>query len=413
MRATTLPCRPVLGPTDTVDGPEMEISTPFRQRVTATESDFEIRPLAPSEALADATFLADWRRVVDANGAPYTLYNSPDWIEHAATLGGASIVIWTIRDANRTLVGVVPTAKRDYRLTFDIANRAFFNVTFKVADILGSQLCIPENRHLYRKLIDRILKHWPECDGICFDTLPADCFCSRLLHSSDECSDSVRVYSPFGCRPWHVITLGASFEEYLQTKSAKTRSTLRRKVRLFEQTGAVWLERYTRPDEVPEFVNGISRISPKTWQHRLLGMEYSNDDLTQRKYQDLAGRGLLRSYLLRRDDRPCAFVIGYQYRDMYYYADVGFDPDLAEFSPGTVLLFLMLEDLHENNRPALLNFGIGDASYKQRFGTDVFSDETVLVLRAGLRNRLAVKSHQAFITCLDRAKKVIGRRVRK
>lgn len=389
----------------------MATATSICQENIRTDEEFQICPLGVSEALANPTLLTEWRQIVDAAGEPHTLFNSPDWIEHAATRGGANVVIWTIRNANRTLVGVVPTANRDYRLAFDVANRALLNVTLKVVDILGSQLCIPENEQLYRQLIDQILRHWPECDGISFDALPVDCYCSRLLRSSAERSDSIRVYSPFGRRPWHVIKIGASFEEYLQTKSAKTRSTLRRKARLFEQTGAVRLERCTWPDDVPEFVRGISRISAKTWQRRLLGMEYCSDDHTQRKYQDLAGRELLRSYLLWRDDRPCAFVIGYQYRGVYYYADVGFDPDLAEFSPGTVLLVQMLKDLHEYNRPELLDFGIGDASYKRRFGTDVSSDETVLVLRARLRNRLLIHSHRAFKACLNGAKKAIGRRV--
>ena len=391
----------------------MATLTSFRRSAKSTDDDIHFCALNASEALSDTALVADWRQILGTAVTPHTLFNSPDWIEHAATQSGASILVWTIRDAHGSLLGVVPIAKRDYRLTFDVANRVLCSVVLNVADVLGSQPCVPENRHLHRTLIDRTLEFWPECDGLCFDALPTDSFCSKFLQSADESRNSFRVYSPFGRRPWHVIKLGASFDKYLQTKSAKTRSTLRRKVRLLEQTGAVRFERYTRADDVAEFIAGISRVSRKTWQHRLLGQEYCDDDATQKKYHDLANRGLLRSYLLLHDDRPCAYVIGYQYRDVYYYADVGFDPALAAHSPGTVLLFLLLQDLHETDRPSVLNFGIGDACYKQRFGTDVGSDETVLVLRAGLRNRFAIRSHQAFITCLEQAKRLIGRRVQK
>ena len=47
----------------------------------------------------------------------------------------------------------------------------------------------------------------------------------------------------------------------------------------------------------------------------------------------LARLGLLRSYVLSSGDRPCAIVLGYQYHDIFHYAEIAFDQSFSDFSP--------------------------------------------------------------------------------
>jgi CelD/BcsL family acetyltransferase involved in cellulose biosynthesis len=88
--------------------------------------------------------------------------------------------------------------------------------------------------------------------------------------------------------------------------------------------------------------------------------------------------------------------VGYQYQGVFHYAELGYDPALAPASPGTVLLFLLIQDLCAFDRPMVLNFGMGDAEYKRRFGNRHQTDDTLLLVKPTMRNRGALLTHRAF-----------------
>jgi CelD/BcsL family acetyltransferase involved in cellulose biosynthesis len=83
-------------------------------------------------------------------------------------------------------------------------------------------------------------------------------------------------------------------------------------------------------------------------------------------------------------ERAVAFVLGFQYRGVFHYSDVAYDEEFAGLSPGSVLLFLLLEDLFGHCRPSILHFGIGEADYKRRFSNFKEYDNEVLLMRSGL-----------------------------
>jgi CelD/BcsL family acetyltransferase involved in cellulose biosynthesis len=82
----------------------------------------------------------------------------------------------------------------------------------------------------------------------------------------------------------------------------------------------------------------------------------------------IAECGWLRSYALVVDEeRPIAYVLAFQYDDVFYFLETGYLQSWKEASPGAVLTFLMLEDLFLDNRPHVVDFLIGDQSYKRSF----------------------------------------------
>ena len=110
----------------------------------------------------------------------------------------------------------------------------------------------------------------------------------------------------------------------------------------------------------------------------------------------LAARGLLRSYLLRVAGEPCAFVIGYQWQSEFHYIRIAYDPKFAKLSPGTALLYLLLEELCAENRVALVSLGAGDFGYKAQFGNVHVEIGDVWLLRRTLRNRILRQAHGRF-----------------
>ena len=138
---------------------------------------------------------------------------------------------------------------------------------------------------------------------------------------------------------------------------------------------------------------------------RLLGPRVSAEDASRRFYGALARNGLLRSYLLKAGEVPCAFVVGHEHGGVFHYAELGFDSALASLSPGTVLLFLLIQDLTSVRPVKVLNFGMGDAVYKRRFSNRQQNDESFLLFDPGVRVRALVAAHRVF-----RRVVVLGRR---
>jgi CelD/BcsL family acetyltransferase involved in cellulose biosynthesis len=82
---------------------------------------------------------------------------------------------------------------------------------------------------------------------------------------------------------------------------------------------------------------------------------------------EIAERGWLRCYVLRNDQRPFAFALGYQYNGVYYFVETGFVQRDARYGPGIVLMQMFIEDLFRRNTPQLFDYLQGDQGYKRSF----------------------------------------------
>ena len=125
--------------------------------------------------------------------------------------------------------------------------------------------------------------------------------------------------------------------------------------------------------------------------------------------KDLARRSLLRSYLLQGSDQTSAFVLGYQFQRVYHYADIGFDESLSKYSPGNVLLFLLIEDIINNTELSHINFGIGDSQYKRIFANKKNYDASVLLMKPTAGNYFKRSAHAILNQVKNNIKKYIKR----
>src|SRR5262249_35857972 len=120
-------------------------------------------------------------------------------------------------------------------------------------------------------------------------------------------------------------------------------------------------------------------------------------------------RGLLRSYVLTAGTQPCAFVLGYQGRETFHHVQIGYDPSFAGYSPGSVLHYLLFEDLILHRPPRWVSFGYGDSEYKRMFGNVHFEEAIVLLVNRRLISKLKVRSYTAFKSLSRIAKSWIRR----
>jgi hypothetical protein len=200
------------------------------------------------------------------------------------------------------------------------------------------------------------------------------------------------------------IDLPSTFDEYMGGFSAKTRQTLRRKVRKFEEEyrGAVRVI-HTSTD-LESFLEVGESISRLTYQWNI-GRRLCADDITRAGYATAAREGRLRCYLLHSGDKPCAFLRGVLHDNTYHYETPGFDPAYEKASPGTVLLLKAVEDLIVNTDCKYFDFGRGgdNTGYKSMFGNRCYEAISLELFRRGKAYPSLLLAVQAGSFALNRA----------
>jgi CelD/BcsL family acetyltransferase involved in cellulose biosynthesis len=367
------------------------------------------------EALESPALEAEWRALASEQSHTNSLFSSPEWVSHQSAVRPEGVHVVRVRSEAGRLIGVVPVRLRPYELRFDIAKTSLLGKQIQVAEILGSLPLLPACAEIHRHVVEEVFRALPACHALFADAVPVDSYFWSLLQGPAPFAGRAYVHITDGPRPWHLLTLSSSFEQYMRATSSKARANMRREVRQLAQRAGADLQavRITSPPQVKDFLTRAEQVGKKSWQYRALGQRVASDDATQNSFEDLAARGLLRSYLLQAGDATYAFVVGYQHQEVYHYVEVAYDEAYAEFSPGKVLLTLMLEDLHKHDVPREMNFGVGDASYKRRFGNLERSDAGCLVLRSSLANRFYTTSHSLFCSAVKTVKRLIGRKVSK
>jgi CelD/BcsL family acetyltransferase involved in cellulose biosynthesis len=163
----------------------------------------------------------------------------------------------------------------------------------------------------------------------------------------------------------HQTRLPATHAEFLTQLNPRTRQRLRRQARKLRDEKQARLEKFVSPDHVQRFLSQMDEIYRDTWQAQSAGYCRRNTESHCRFLARIAERGWLRSYTLVVDQQAVAYLLGYQHRGIYYYYEIGYRQQWADYSPGAVLTYLFLEELFEENPPQLVDYLVGDQPYKR------------------------------------------------
>jgi CelD/BcsL family acetyltransferase involved in cellulose biosynthesis len=159
---------------------------------------------------------------------------------------------------------------------------------------------------------------------------------------------------------------------------------------------------YRRPEEMGDFQRTARVITELTYQERLLRVGLPATAEFLRKLVREAEEDNVRSYVLFHADRPIAFAYCSSRGRNLTYQVIGYDPDYRNFSPGRVLLYLMLEALFREGRYDKFDFGAGEAFYKSFFATDSVQCMDVYYFRPTARNWFTLQARTALVA-LSRA----------
>jgi CelD/BcsL family acetyltransferase involved in cellulose biosynthesis len=206
----------------------------------------------------------------------------------------------------------------------------------------------------------------PVLTPVTHQQMPDDGTISRMLSFDGK---AIRYASYRGKRFFIDLSAG-SFEVYLNKFSGKTRNTLKRRVRRFAEHsgGQIDFRCYTTPEEMIEFRRHAIAVALLTYQ-RKIGWSLPEDEDFKAKLIEEAEDGRVYGFLLMHENRPVAYAFCRTESDVIIYALLGHDPSFGAFSPGTVLLYLVIQRLFATRKFRVFDFGGMAADYKSFFAT--------------------------------------------
>lgn len=229
----------------------------------------------------------------------------------------------------------------------------------------------------------------PRSQGFAMRRLPVDEALPRLARSGPFLR-----YVPLQYQHCY-IDLNTSFEDYQKKFSSKTRSTINRKIRKYTEHcgGTLKWHSYRSPEEVPAFFQMARAVSKLTYQEKLLDAGLPDTPEFMEKASALAASGQLRAYVLFDGERPVSYLYCPVQDNVAIYAYLGYDPAFMHLSVGTVLQWLVLEQMFNEGGLRYFDFTEGQSDHKRLFATHQRQCAHVFLVRGTLRNTAVIRGH--------------------
>lgn len=190
---------------------------------------------------------------------------------------------------------------------------------------------------------------------------------------ADRCIDpqARRVRDLSGAPGSFVASLSQN-ERYQQRKRAR---------HLTEAFGDSRIACFSTVADIDTLMRDAEIIAAKSYQ-RGLNVGFSDTPVIRSRLAFEAGKGWMRGYILYLDGQPCAFWIG-SLRDGIFLSEyLCFDAAYAKYAPGMYLIVKVIESLNDaqsGDPVRLIDFGIGDTSYKERLANRHWQESAVYI----------------------------------
>jgi hypothetical protein len=203
-------------------------------------------------------------------------------------------------------------------------------------------------------------------DAVALPHLPID---SPVLDAFESLGGSWRRQRRSRPQSRRRLVLPDSFEQFVASRSPNTRWRIRRDARRLAATfgDELSLEIVREPSQIERLFTDADRIAATTYQ-RALGAGFADTPERRALTEVALANGWLRAYLLYIRGEPIAFWICSVYRGTLLLRLTGYDQAYAELRVGLFLLAKVIEDAIADPAVSIIDFGQGEAAYKQQFG---------------------------------------------
>ena len=203
---------------------------------------------------------------------------------------------------------------------------------------------------------------------------------STLYQEATAATGTARRAHGQPAAPRWVACMAGSLEQFLESRSVKTRETLRRHDRrLTDKFGdRLRLHRWRSLEDLPRICSDMETVAAKSYQ-RGLGVGYLGDPMQRGLIELGLERGWHRTWMLSIDEQPVAFWTGLAYAGTFFAGTPGFDPEYGKYSVGRLTMLRMIEDLCADPDIKCLDFGHGDAEYKSAYAQRIRMESDVML----------------------------------
>ncbi len=151
------------------------------------------------------------------------------------------------------------------------------------------------------------------------------------------------------------------------------KKSLRRHERILDRLGELTTRTFTRADEILPRLDEFFDQHARRWQatpYPSLFLDPVNREFYQQVTRNLDSTTWLRFTEMRLDQRLVAAHFGFFHAGRFIWYKPSFEPELARYSPGEVLLKRLIE-CAQSDGASEFDFTIGDESFKRRFATKI------------------------------------------
>ena len=204
------------------------------------------------------------------------------------------------------------------------------------------------------------------------------------------------------------VKIEGTFEEYLDKFGGKARKNMRREVAVFRELcgGESTVRVFSSPDEMAQFQQIAVSISRKTYK-AALGITFLEDQDFLEDTKEKARHGAVRGYVLYHGLQPVGYAFCRIQFENVHYMHIAHDPEYDRWSPGKVLLFLILESLFSEHRYRYLDFGGGEQWYKRFYGNHKLMCARILYVPLFSTLAPIVLGHYCFLALMRAASATI------
>lgn len=176
------------------------------------------------------------------------------------------------------------------------------------------------------------------------------------------------------------LDLPATWEEYLEMLTAKQRHEVKRKLKRLQEVGDIDYCVVDDNEAVPYIVDVFLRLFRDSREDKATFMTAQVESFFRSVAKTMAEVGLLRLGILQFNASPAAAVMYFDYNDMVYLYNSGYDPQYSSLSVGLLSKVLCIKDSIQRGRKRF-DFLKGNEMYKYRLGGNevpIYSCQIVL-----------------------------------
>jgi len=189
-------------------------------------------------------------------------------------------------------------------------------------------------------------------------------------------------------QPHFSLTLPRSADDFYHGLSPKVRKNLKYQAKklLDDFPGAVSIRCFREVSDIDVLARDAEQVASKSYQ-RGLGVGFGDSPAMRDRLRLQAQKGWLRAYILYVSNRPIAYWIADLNSSTLASKFLGFDPDLAQYSPGMYLLTKVIEDACNDTHHPIeeVDFAPGHAQYKEVLSNREWQEAAIYIFARSLK----------------------------